>query len=102
MNSPLISEDHREEQISEQDLDTGSVQPHLEADSSPARALADLEEVLGYSFQSKEYLKNALVHKSYLHDVPDFYLGSNERLEFLGDAVLGLIVSGDLFLAGPG
>ncbi len=76
--------------------------PLLEAGSPPARALSELEEALDYVFQNKEYLKNALIHKSYLHDVPDFYLGSNERLEFLGDSVLGLIVSGELFLAGPG
>jgi ribonuclease III len=68
----------------------------------PPRSLAELEAALGYTFKNDELLKNALIHKSYLHDVPDFYLGSNERLEFLGDAVLGLIVSTDLFVARPG
>lgn len=68
----------------------------------PPGSLSQLEEVLGYTFRNGEYLKNALVHKSYLHDVPEFYLGSNERLEFLGDAVLGLIVSSDLFTSRPG
>jgi len=67
----------------------------------PLKSLPELEEALGYSFTDKELLKNALVHKSYLHQVPDFYLGSNERLEFLGDSVLGLIVSTDLFLSHP-
>src|SRR5438128_2739160 len=102
MNSPLISQENSEEQASAQALEKDIVQPQIEAGSSHTRPLADLEEVLGYAFENKEYLKNALVHKSYLHDVPDFYLGSNERLEFLGDAVLGLIVSAELFVAGPG
>jgi ribonuclease III len=68
----------------------------------PSRPLSDLESAIGYEFTDKECLQNALIHKSYLHAVPDFYLGSNERLEFLGDAVLGLIVSGDLYLSHPG
>ncbi len=37
-------------------------------------------------------LRRALVHRSYLNEHPDYCLGSNERLEFLGDAVLGLII----------
>ena len=37
-------------------------------------------------------LRQALVHRSYLNEHPDYRLGSNERLEFLGDAVLGLII----------
>lgn len=69
--------------------------------AQPCRPLSELEAAFGYEFTDKEYLRNALVHKSYLHAVPDFYLGSNERLEFLGDAVLGVIVSGDLFLSHP-
>jgi ribonuclease-3 len=70
--------------------------------STPPGLLPDLEAELGYHFHNSEHLRNALVHKSYLHDVPDYYLGSNERLEFLGDAVLGLIVSSDLFTSRPG
>lgn len=70
-------------------------------DAQPRRPLSELESTIGYTFRDPECLKNALVHKSYLHAVPDFYLGSNERLEFLGDAVLGLISSGDLYLSRP-
>src|SRR4051812_23974397 len=73
----------------------------IEAGSHPSRSIFELEEALGYSFTNKELLKNALVHKSFLHDVPDFPLGSNERLEFLGDVVLGLIVSSALYRSGP-
>ncbi|MEA2574673.1 MAG: ribonuclease [Chloroflexia bacterium] len=68
----------------------------------PRRPLSELEEKLGYRFKDQQYLVNALIHKSYLHAVPDFPLGSNERLEFLGDSVLGFIVSSDLFSAQPG
>src|SRR5918997_1500620 len=66
------------------------------------RPLAELEEKIGYRFKDRQYLVNALIHKSYLHEVPDFALGSNERLEFLGDSILGFIVSSDLFSAQPG
>ena len=71
-------------------------------DALPRRPLSQLESALGYHFHNIEYLHNALVHRSYLHALPDYYLGSNERLEFLGDAVLGLIVSTDLYLSRPG
>lgn len=68
----------------------------------PHRPLSELQERIGYSFQTREHLVNALIHKSYLHEVPDFTLGSNERLEFLGDSVLGFMVSSDLFKSQPG
>lgn len=102
MNSPLIGEDLGQPQIPAQPPETEESQPQIEAGSAPKKQLSELEDALGYTFQNDEYLRNALIHKSYLHDMPDFYLGSNERLEFLGDAVLGLIVSGELFLSGPG
>src|SRR6516225_8104100 len=67
----------------------------------PVRPFDSLEAQIGYSFKNQDYLRNALVHKSYLHAVPDFPLGSNERLEFLGDSILGFIVSSDLYLDNP-
>ena len=67
----------------------------------PRRPLSDLENAIGYEFGNKDLLRAALVHKSYLHDVPGFTLGSNERLEFLGDAVLAMVVSANLVLAHP-
>jgi ribonuclease-3 len=69
--------------------------------AGPRKPLVDLQESIGYRFESEALLSNALTHKSYLHAVPESPLGSNERLEFLGDSVLGFIVSTDLFLANP-
>lgn len=56
-----------------------------------------LEEKLGIKFKNAEYLTQAFVHRSYLNEHHDFPLGHNERLEFLGDAVLELIVTEFLF-----
>lgn len=60
--------------------------------------LTDLEQTLGVTFQNKDTLQQALVHRSYLNEHPDFRLGHNERLEFLGDAVLELVVTENLYL----
>jgi ribonuclease-3 len=59
--------------------------------------LKKLEQTLGVSFQDKDTLRQALVHRSYLNEHPDFRLGHNERLEFLGDAVLELVVTEYLY-----
>jgi ribonuclease III len=56
-----------------------------------------LEETLGVTFQNIDTLRQALVHRSYLNEHPDFPLGHNERLEFLGDAVLELVVTENLY-----
>jgi ribonuclease III len=66
--------------------------------------LADLEEIqqaLGVSFNNISLLEQSLVHRSYLNENPDFSLPSNERLEFLGDAILGLIVADNLYRGFP-
>ena len=52
----------------------------------------DIEERLGYQFQSKELLAEALRHSSYVNEQPESDMRDNERFEFLGDAVLNLIV----------
>lgn len=57
----------------------------------------DLEAKLGYTFNNKELLIEALTHKSYYHEHPDEAKGYNERLEFLGDSVLALIIVDYLF-----
>ncbi|MEK7615322.1 MAG: ribonuclease III [Patescibacteria group bacterium] len=63
----------------------------------PKEELEDLEQTLGVTFNNKDTLRQALVHRSYLNEHPDFPLGHNERLEFLGDAVLELVVTEHLY-----
>jgi len=53
--------------------------------------------MLGVSFDNVTLLEQALVHSSYINENPGFALTSNERLEFLGDAVLGLVVAEKLY-----
>jgi ribonuclease-3 len=60
-----------------------------------------LQTKLGISFADLSLLQQAFVHRSYLNENPDFRLGSNERLEFLGDAFLGLVVAEFLFREFP-
>lgn len=52
-----------------------------------------LEQAIGYSFRDKELLQNALRHSSYSNETKKSQNSSNERLEFLGDSVLSVIVS---------
>ncbi len=59
--------------------------------------LKNLEEKLNITFENKDLARNAFVHRSYLNEHPNFELSSNERLEFLGDAVLELVTSEKLF-----
>jgi len=59
------------------------------------------EEKLGLNFKNKDLLTQAFAHRSYLNENPDFRLDHNERLEFLGDAVLELIVTEDLYKKYP-
>ena len=59
--------------------------------------IVELEKKLKIKFKDKNLLKNALIHRSFLNENPDSKYGSNERLEFLGDAVLELIVTEFLF-----
>ena len=56
-----------------------------------------LEKKLGLKFKNKDLLIQAFCHRSYLNEKPDFYLTNNERLEFLGDAVLELVVTEDIY-----
>ncbi|MEK7061856.1 MAG: ribonuclease III [Patescibacteria group bacterium] len=59
------------------------------------------EKKLGLNFKNKDLLTQAFVHRSYLNENPDFHLNQNERLEFLGDAVLELIVTEELYKKYP-
>lgn len=62
-----------------------------------SRNTADLEAALGYQFRNAALLEEAITHKSYQHEHADRSQGFNERLEFLGDSVLGLAVAEKLF-----
>ena len=59
--------------------------------------LTALQRTLGVSFNNPSLLEQALVHSSYINENPGFTQDSNEKLEFLGDAVLGLIIAGKLY-----
>ena len=63
--------------------------------------LSLLEEKIGYRFQRKELLEQALTHSSYANERRINKIGSYERLEFLGDAVLELVSSEFLFARHP-
>lgn len=59
------------------------------------------EKKLNFKFKNKDLLIQAFIHRSYLNENPDFYLSHNERLEFLGDAVLELVVTENLYKKYP-
>mgnify|MGYP001585658571 CR=1 FL=1 len=59
--------------------------------------LSNLESKLLLKFNNQDLLLQALTHRSYLNENPSFRVGQNERLEFLGDAVLELVVTEVLF-----
>ncbi len=58
-----------------------------------AKDPAGIEQQLQYEFKDKSLLQEALRHSSYVNEIADPHLRDNERFEFLGDAVLNLIVS---------
>ncbi len=59
--------------------------------------LQALQETLGIFFINIDLLEQALVHRSFVNENPGFHLLSNERLEFLGDALLNFVVTERLF-----
>ena len=63
--------------------------------------IKDLEAAIGYRFQNITLLQNALTHSSYANERWHDSLMSNERLEFLGDSVLGMVVAEHLYTAFP-
>ncbi|HZJ41063.1 MAG TPA: ribonuclease III [Candidatus Saccharimonadales bacterium] len=63
-----------------------------------ANSLAKLQNNLGIVFNNEDLIRQAMVHRSYINEHPDFLVGHNERLEFLGDAVLEIVVTEYLFL----
>jgi ribonuclease-3 len=63
--------------------------------------LGKLEKILGVTFSNNSYLLSAVTHRSYLNEHKDADQEHNERLEFLGDAVLELVVTDYLFRKYP-
>lgn len=65
------------------------------------RKLNELEKKIGYRFQDFSYLEHAMRHSSFCNEQKMNRLNNNERLEFLGDAVLELVISEFLYLNYP-
>ena len=59
--------------------------------------MTELEKAIGYQFKDKSLLDRALTHSSYANEVLREYK-DNERLEFLGDSVLGFVTAKHLYL----
>lgn len=64
-------------------------------------AVGRLEQRLGFPFRDKGLLSLALVHPSYVNEHPDAVAGSNQRLEFLGDAVVDTVVAEEVYRRFP-
>ncbi len=63
--------------------------------------LERLQEALHYQFQNEELLRDALIHSSYANENKHSGLQSNERLEYLGDSILGFVVAEYLYKTYP-
>jgi ribonuclease III len=59
--------------------------------------LLEIGEIIGHEFRYKQHLLDALTRRSYWHENRDTCEAHNERLEFLGDAVLGLVIADTLY-----
>lgn len=63
--------------------------------------ISELESKIGVAFRNKDLLLQALTHRSYINENTSWHLDHNERLEFLGDAVLELVVTEYLYKTYP-
>lgn len=63
--------------------------------------MKNLEQKIGYTFRDRTLLENALTHSSYANEHRESGMPSNERLEFLGDSILGLVVADHLYRTLP-
>lgn len=63
--------------------------------------MEELEEQLNYQFRNPELIREAMSHSSYANEHRAEHLSSNERLEFLGDSVLGFVAAEFLFAQHP-
>ena len=62
-----------------------------------SKDFSKIEKAIGVIFKNQDLLRQAFVHRSYLNEHRDFPMAHNERLEFLGDAVMELIVTEHLY-----
>jgi ribonuclease III len=67
----------------------------------PTPSLCDLEILLGYGFKNQALLLQALTHRSFVNEHEEEHFRNNESLEFLGDSVLGFIISSCIFQRYP-
>lgn len=74
---------------------------HTELTVQAPRSVSELEEALGLPFRDSGLLRLALVHSSYANEHPEVAPESNERLEFLGDALLDLVMAAELYRRYP-
>ena len=69
--------------------------------TAPTETVADFNRRLGYEFRDQDLLERALTHKSYSNENREVRAPNNERLEFLGDAVLGFVVGEMIYRSFP-
>ncbi|MDI6807659.1 MAG: ribonuclease III [Candidatus Eisenbacteria bacterium] len=69
--------------------------------SRSTSVLLEFEKLLGFKFKNKSLLKQALTHRSYAYNKDGTMFSSNERMEFLGDSILGFLVSEHLYSEYP-
>lgn len=100
--------DYRQDQFNDQklirteDFALGHLEKNLEYWSMNTledlkRNILQVEERLGYIFDTKDHLILALIHRSFVNEYKAAPLEHNERLEFLGDSVLGLVLADYLY-----
>jgi len=82
-------------------LPKSGIESAVESSQEESVIFEEVEQKLGYSFGDRSFLQKALLHRSHVHLSGNNRNQSNERLEFLGDAVLGLVVNEYLYLRFP-
>lgn len=71
-------------------------------ETTPETSLREVEDLLGYCFRNQELLVQALTHRSFVNEHEEEKLRDNESLEFLGDSVLGFLISSEIYRRWPG
>ena len=66
-----------------------------------ANDLDTLQSKIGISFHNQLLLKQAFIHSSYINELPGLLLESNERLEFLGDSMIDIAISQEIYILFP-